>query len=71
MLFKARTFHVLFKEEKMSPVHCAICQLRISDWMMSSGKTEFVGKDLVHKSCLQDKILKWGQKNNDNESDGA
>lgn len=44
-----------------SPVHCSICKLRVSDWMMSAGKTLVVNQKLVHKACADDYRLKYGK----------
>jgi len=49
-------------EVEMSELYCAICKLRVSEKLMAEGKAEFVGKDLVHKTCLEEQILKWGKK---------
>lgn len=45
----------------MPETHCAVCGIRISDWMMASGKAEVIDNLLVHKSCVQDHHLKTGR----------
>lgn len=45
----------------MSPVHCALCGIRVSDWQMASGKTEVVDQKLIHKACGMDYKLKHGK----------
>lgn len=44
----------------MSPVHCILCGIRVSDSAMANGKTETVDNQLVHKSCLKDYKLRMG-----------
>lgn len=44
----------------MSPVHCALCGHRVSDWEMASNKTREVNGKLVHKTCLIDYKLRHG-----------
>lgn len=45
----------------MSPVHCAICGVRVSDWMMACGKTQVINGKLIHKACGIDHKLKHGK----------
>lgn len=42
-------------------IHCGICKVRISDWMRGSGKTEIVHGQFVHRTCIIDWRLKFGE----------
>ncbi|HEX5429846.1 MAG TPA: hypothetical protein VFX17_02070 [Patescibacteria group bacterium] len=45
----------------MDPVHCAICEKRVSDWMMACGKTLIIDGQIVHKACVEDYRVKTGK----------
>lgn len=45
----------------MEPVTCQLCKLRVSNWMMASGKCLIVNGKLVHKACVVDHKLKTGK----------
>jgi hypothetical protein len=46
----------------MNEVICAICKVRVSEWMMASGKTLVINGKLVHMSCEIDYRLRTGKK---------
>ncbi len=53
----------------MEPNICPLCQRRVSDWMMASGKTTIIyydvtsarANEVVHNSCLIDYKVKYGK----------
>ena len=50
-------------------IHCPLCEVRVSTWMIVSGKTKDVGKRVVHKACLIDYKLKHGFEYTDLKTD--
>lgn len=37
---------------------CPVCEKRISEWSMASGKCSFVNQVMYHNACLQDVQIK-------------
>lgn len=42
--------------------HCPLCKVRVSDWMMASGKTSTIEGEVYHNACLIDFELRNGHK---------
>lgn len=38
----------------MSEITCRLCEKRVSEWQMASGKTIIIANQIVHKSCALD-----------------
>lgn len=45
----------------MEEVTCGLCGVRVSNWMMATGKTEVIGGKIYHRACLTDYQLKHGK----------
>lgn len=40
---------------------CPLCKIRVSEWMMASGKTLVIGREIIHKACQIDFKAKHGR----------